>query len=74
MCKILNLNNNIPKVNHVTSAIDCGIVVNPNHAKNMVEGCVVDGIGVALYGNLSFKDGNTNHKNFGSSPYLVGLR
>jgi isoquinoline 1-oxidoreductase beta subunit len=53
-----------PVVERVFSAVDCGIVVNPLGAANMVEGAVIDGIGNALYGNLTFKDGATEQKNF----------
>lgn len=59
----LTLKDGQPTVQKVTSAMDCGIVVNPDAAKNMVEGAVIDGIGNALYGNMSFKDGKTEHKN-----------
>ncbi|MGK2863280.1 MAG: molybdopterin cofactor-binding domain-containing protein, partial [Chitinophagaceae bacterium] len=41
--------NGEPYVERVFSAIDCGIVVNPDAATNMVEGAVVDGIGNAFY-------------------------
>ncbi|MDX1548335.1 MAG: molybdopterin cofactor-binding domain-containing protein, partial [Rhodothermales bacterium] len=51
-------------VPRVYSAIDCGIVVNPDAATNMVEGAVVDGIGNALYGSLTFKDGVPEKRNF----------
>ena len=44
-------------------ANDCGIVVNPDGANNQTEGCVVDGIGVAMYGGLSFRNGATNQDN-----------
>ncbi len=53
-----------PYVEQVFSAMDCGIVINHDAAKNMVEGAVIDGIGNALYGNMSFKDGKTEHNNF----------
>jgi isoquinoline 1-oxidoreductase beta subunit len=53
-----------PYVESVTSAIDCGIVVNPESAKNMVQGAVVDGIGNALYGALTLKDGVPQQTNF----------
>ncbi|MGL4630099.1 MAG: molybdopterin cofactor-binding domain-containing protein [Leadbetterella sp.] len=56
--------NGEPYVEQVTSAIDCGIVINPDAAKNMVEGAVIDGIGNAFFGNLSFKNGVPEHKNF----------
>ena len=53
-----------PYVERVFSAIDCGIVVNPDAAANMVQGAVVDGIGNALYGGLTHKDGAAEQNNF----------
>ena len=53
-----------PYVEQVTSAMDWGIVVNPESAKNMVQGAVVDGIGNALYGALTLKDGVPQQTNF----------
>jgi isoquinoline 1-oxidoreductase beta subunit len=54
----------MPYVERVFSAIDCGIVVNPDAATNMVEGAVVDGIGNAFYGKLTHKDGVAEQNNF----------
>jgi isoquinoline 1-oxidoreductase subunit beta len=51
-------------VEHVTSAIDCGVVINPDAAENMVQGAVVDGIGNAFYGALTHKDGVAEQRNF----------
>ena len=53
-----------PVVQNVYSAVDCGIVVNPDAAANMVEGAVIDGIGNALYGALTLKDGVPEQNNF----------
>ncbi len=53
-----------PIVKKVTVAVDCGIVVNPLGAKNQVEGGVIDGIGHAMYGNFTFKNGEPEAKNF----------
>lgn len=53
-----------PYVEKVTSAVDCGIVVNPDAAANMVQGAVVDGIGNAFYGALTHKDGVPEQNNF----------
>ena len=39
----------------VCCAIDCGIVVNPDAAINLTEGSIVDGIGNALYGDMTFQ-------------------
>ena len=44
--------------------IDCGIVVNPDAAINLTEGAIVDGIGNALFGELKFKEGVPDKKNF----------
>ncbi|WAC12680.1 xanthine dehydrogenase family protein molybdopterin-binding subunit [Dyadobacter pollutisoli] len=53
-----------PYVERVFSAMDCGIVVNPDAATNMVQGAVVDGIGNAFYGALTHKDGAAQQTNF----------
>lgn len=53
-----------PYVERVFSAMDCGIVVNPDAARNMVQGAVVDGIGNAFYGALTHKDGVAQQNNF----------
>jgi len=58
------LKNGKPYVERVTSVMDCGIVVNPDAAANMVEGAVVDGIGNAFYGRLSHKEGKAEQNNF----------
>lgn len=60
----VTMKNGQPVVEKVTSAMDCGVVVNPEGAKNMVEGAVVDGIGNALYGGLRFEKGVPMQKNF----------
>jgi len=56
--------NGQPYVEQVTSAIDCGVVINPDAAVNMVQGAVVDGIGNAFYGGLTHKDGVPEQNNF----------
>lgn len=60
----ITMKNGLPVVENVVSAMDCGLVVNPEGAKNMVEGAVVDGIGNALYGGLRFENGVPMQKNF----------
>lgn len=54
----------MPVVKKVVCAIDCGIVVNPLGARNQVEGGVIDGIGHAMYGNLTFENGVPQSSNF----------
>ncbi|GAB3317768.1 xanthine dehydrogenase family protein molybdopterin-binding subunit [Larkinella ripae] len=53
-----------PYVERVFSAMDCGIVVNPDAATNMVQGAVIDGIGNAFYGALTHKAGAAEQTNF----------
>lgn len=53
-----------PTVDKVTCAIDCGIVVNPDAATNMAEGAIIDGIGNAFYGELTFEEGRPQKTNF----------
>jgi isoquinoline 1-oxidoreductase beta subunit len=53
-----------PVIENVYAAVDCGIVVNPDAARNMGEGGIIDGIGNALFGELTFKDGVPEKNNF----------
>lgn len=53
-----------PVVERVCCAVDCGIVVNPDAASNMAEGAIIDGIGNAFYGAMTFKDGAPEKTNF----------
>jgi CO/xanthine dehydrogenase Mo-binding subunit len=58
------MDNGQPKIKKVWCAVDCGIVVNPDAAKNMIEGGVIDGIGHAMYSELTFTNGTVNETNF----------
>ena len=60
----LELDAGKPQVKKVCCAIDCGIVVNPDAATNTAEGAIVDGIGNALYGAMTFKNGVPEKSNF----------
>ena len=62
----LTVKNNEPIIDKVVCAVDCGIVVNPDAAINMVEGGTIDGIGHALYSQLTFEEGKTKQSNFDS--------
>ncbi|CAN5214566.1 xanthine dehydrogenase family protein molybdopterin-binding subunit [soil metagenome] len=55
-----------PVLEKIHAIADCGIVVNLIGANHQVRGGVVDGLGHALYGNLTFKDGAVEQKNFNS--------
>jgi len=60
----VRMDGNTPIVDQVYAAVDCGIVVNPDAATNLAEGGTVDGIGTAMYGELSFVDGMPQQDNF----------
>ena len=60
----LKMDGNKPVVEKVYAAVDCGIVINPDAARNMSEGGIVDGIGNALFGEMTFKEGVPDKNNF----------
>lgn len=60
----LEIKDNKPVVNNVIAAVDCGIVINPDAAANMGEGGIIDGIGNALFGEMTFKNGVPDKNNF----------
>ncbi|HEY4654726.1 MAG TPA: molybdopterin cofactor-binding domain-containing protein [Cyclobacteriaceae bacterium] len=60
----LVMENGKPRVEKVTCAVDCGIVVNPDAATNLTEGAIVDGIGNAMFGALTFRQGVPEANNF----------
>jgi isoquinoline 1-oxidoreductase beta subunit len=45
-------------------AIDCGLVINPQGARNQVEGCIVDGLSTTLHGEITVKGGQVEQNNF----------
>jgi isoquinoline 1-oxidoreductase beta subunit len=60
----LVMENGQPRVEKVVCALDCGIVINPDAAQNMAEGAIVDGVGNAMYGELTFREGAVQQQNF----------
>jgi isoquinoline 1-oxidoreductase beta subunit len=52
------------KVDRITCAVDCGLVINPQGAVAQVEGCIVEGLAAALYGKITVKDGIVQESNF----------
>lgn len=51
----------IPRVD---IAVDCGAIVNPERVRAQMEGAVVMGIGNAMSGEITFKDGRAQQDNF----------
>jgi len=56
--------NDVPKLDKVTCVVDCGIVVNPLAATNLIQGGVIDGIGHAMFGDFIFENGQPSMNNF----------
>lgn len=52
------------KIKKVWCAVDCGIVVNMEGAINQIEGGIVDGLGHAMYSQLTFENGTPSQNNF----------
>lgn len=52
------------RVPEVTTAIDCGIYINPERIRSQIEGAAVMGMSTALYSGVSFKDGRVEQSNF----------
>jgi len=59
-----------PKVHRVVAAVDCGMTVNPEIVKRQIESAIVYGLSAALYGRISFKDGQVEQSNFHDYPML----
>lgn len=53
-----------PVIDKVVTAVDCGIVVNPDAATNLSEGAVTDAIGHAMYSAMTFTNGVPDQTNF----------
>ncbi|MDP4820969.1 MAG: molybdopterin-dependent oxidoreductase [Saprospiraceae bacterium] len=58
------MTNDKPVVQKVWCAVDCGIVVNPDAARNQIEGGIVDGLGHGLFSAMTFEEGRPKHSNF----------
>ena len=52
------------RIHKIYCAVDCGRVINPSGAENQIEGGIIDGIGHALFGELTFDKGVAQQKNF----------
>jgi isoquinoline 1-oxidoreductase subunit beta len=60
----LKIDQDTPIVEKVVAAVDCGVLINPDAATNMAEGGIIDGIGNAFFGELTFDQGVPSKSNF----------
>ena len=58
------------KVLRVVAAVDCGMVINPNHVVAQIEGGIVYGLTAALWGEITIENGVINQKNFDTYQLL----
>src|SRR5215470_4054708 len=56
-CAEISVDNGKLKIHRIVAAIDCGHVVNPAQIERQVCGSIVFGLGAALYGECTVKDG-----------------
>ncbi|MFC1593304.1 molybdopterin cofactor-binding domain-containing protein [Candidatus Neomarinimicrobiota bacterium] len=52
------------KIDRMICAIDCGLVINPDGVKAQIEGGIAIGLSAALFGEITFKDGQVEQSNF----------
>jgi isoquinoline 1-oxidoreductase beta subunit len=52
------------KVHKIDCAIDCGLAVNPDGVKAQCESGIIFGLTMALYGEITLKDGEVQQNNF----------
>lgn len=60
----VKLENGVPKVGRVVSAIDCGLAIAPDQVAAQVEGGTCYGLSGALFGRTTVKDGAVEQTNF----------
>lgn len=60
----VEMKGNKPVLKKIYACADCGVVVNMSGANQQVRGGVVDGLGHALFGKLTFKEGAAEQKNY----------
>jgi len=58
------------KVHRITSAVDCGLAVNPDGFKAQIEGAIVFGLSAALYGEITLSKGAVEQQNFPNYPVV----
>jgi len=58
------------KVDRIVSAVDCGMVVNPDGLKAQIEGAIVFGLSAALKGEITIENGAVAQSNFTDYPMV----
>jgi isoquinoline 1-oxidoreductase beta subunit len=58
------------RVHKVTSAVHCGVAVNPLTVEAQINSAVAFGLTAALYGKITLKDGRVEQSSFPDYPVL----
>jgi isoquinoline 1-oxidoreductase beta subunit len=58
------------RVHRVVCAVDCGTAINPDTVRAQMEGGIVFGIGGALWGEITLKNGRVEQSNFNNYRVL----
>ncbi|MEP4485287.1 MAG: molybdopterin cofactor-binding domain-containing protein [Halioglobus sp.] len=59
------------KIDRIVAATDCGTAVNPQQIAAQIEGSFVYGLSAALYGEITFEDGQVQQDNFHTYPSMT---
>ena len=60
----VSLENGKIRVHRVVSAVDCGIVINPDGVRQQLESAIVYGLSAALHGAITLENGRVVQSNF----------
>jgi len=60
----VSLEGDVPKVRKVTTAFDCGLVVNPLNVEAQLQSAIAFGLSAALFSRITLKDGAPEQSNF----------
>jgi len=63
VAEITNVNGQL-KISKIYCAVDCGTVINMSGAENQIEGAMIDGLGHAMYGELTLTKGKPDQSNY----------
>jgi isoquinoline 1-oxidoreductase beta subunit len=67
VCQVVEISNvtaNTFKVRRVACVIDCGRAINPEAIESQLQGGIVQGLGAALWGEVTFANGAAEMRNF----------
>ncbi|MBI1198771.1 MAG: molybdopterin-dependent oxidoreductase [Phenylobacterium sp.] len=60
----VKLENGVPKVGRVVTAIDCGVAISPDQIAAQMEGGTCYGLSAAMFGQITLTDGKVDQANF----------